>query len=164
MLLPHPDCSFFFPFITLFLIPGYNFEHTLCFAPWNFDSSYSFWFNPQPFSEVCYVSISLPDKPSWLETLQPLQIPSLSPNSALIRVHSSGKSRWHDRKSNGFKSDNLISSLRSETYVLLRDPAKNFGRYFYKRTICNSAELRERTEMWATQGLEIVGIHCCSFA
>lgn len=140
----------FFPFIALFLIPGYNFEYTLCFAPCNFDSSYSFWSSPQPFSEVCYVPTSLLDKPSWLGTLQPLQFPSPSPNSALNRVHSSGKARWHGRKSNGFKSDNLISSLRSDTYVLLRDPAKIFGRYFYKRTICNSAELRETTEMWGT--------------
>lgn len=140
LLLLYPDL-----FITLFLKPEYNFEHDLCFVPCHSDSSYSLWFSPRPCSEVCYVPASLLDKPSWLVNLQPLLIPSLSPNSVLIRVHSSGKARWHGRKSKAFKSDNLVSSPNLDTYLSLRDPARIFGRYFYKKTIYNSAELRETT-------------------
>ena len=116
--------------ITLLLMPGYNFEHELRFAPCHSHSSFPLWFSPQPCSDVCCTPASLLAKPSWLVTLQPPLFPSPSPNSVLIRVHSSGKARRHGRKSTGFKSDDLVSRPSSDTYVSLQDPARIFGRYF----------------------------------
>lgn len=60
-------------------------------------------------------------------------------------MHSSGKARGHGRKSKVFKSDNLVLSPSSDTYVSLRDLARIFGRYFYKKTIYISAEFKETT-------------------
>lgn len=49
------------------------------------------------------------------------------------------------KKITGIKPGKLVSSPSSDTYVLLKNPARIFGRYFYKRTLYNSAELRDTT-------------------
>lgn len=128
-----------FLFIPLFLMPDRNVEHEFHFAPCHAASSYSLEFATTLLWCLLHAHFF-----TWENFLACNPAASPSPNSVLIRLHSSGKARSHGRKSTGFKS-NWFHVPTLPLMCHFRNPARISGRYFCKRTIYNSTNWRETT-------------------